>query len=214
MPCAHLCVCAGCFGELQRQAARRGDPFSQCPVRRGSGPGIMRVFVSTVDAASATYSTGTEGPPIAPPWPQSGASSSAYPSGSTADRGQAASQQPAPPQPQRPPPSIFEDPRLEQGHGRQLEEALGAPAGANADPFRFYVVWRLSAQLAVPQQQDFRGLHVGRGLAAYTAIVTANGGTIGGLRWRRALSPPEAVALYFAEAARHQAPLSLRVHLW
>ena len=210
MPCAHLCVCAGCFGELQRQAARRGDPCSQCPVCRGNGNGIMRVFVSAIDAASSTYAAGSEGPQVPPPWPSSGSGHGSYPQGSAQERGQAASQRPTGPSPQRPPPSVFQDSRLEQGHGRRLEEALGAPAAAGAEPFRLYVVWRF----AEPQQQDLRGLHVGRGLAAYTAIVATNGGTIGGLRWRRALAPPEAIELYFMEAARHGAPLVLSVHFW
>ena len=78
---------------------------------------------------------------------------------------------------------------------------------------RFYVVWKMPPPL-VRRSEDFRGIHGARGLSGYHGLLAEAGGIGGGLKWKSTRSLDEAVRLYHAYKAVHEAPLHPPFYSW
>ena len=72
---------------------------------------------------------------------------------------------------------------------------------------RFYAVWKVRGET------HHAGVHVGIGASAYHGLI-ALAGSMGGLRWRRCSSLPDAVNTYLAEAGAHGASLLVSFFHW
>jgi hypothetical protein len=70
------------------------------------------------------------------------------------------------------------------------------------------VVWRIRSSA------DYAGIHIGSGTTAYDGIIGLAGGSIGGIKFRRAYSIVEARLMYVAEAGRHRVQPEPALYEW
>lgn len=114
---------------------------------------------------------------------------------------------------------LFRDLRLETHTPAEVAEPLAEPSptnlsssvsslGAesrhsedqNQEPYRFYAVWHIPNNRG---ELDLVGIHVGRGVEAYSRILEANNREFAGIRFRRAETLVAAQDLFRSEAEQH-----------
>jgi hypothetical protein len=106
-------------------------------------------------------------------------------------------------------PTTAESPGAFSDYTTQLAIYFKSQAEEAGGDIRFYVVWKMPAQ-----REDFRGIHGARGLSGYHGLLAAAGGFGGGLKWKATRSLDEAVRLYHAFKAVHEAPLHPPFYSW
>ena len=90
--------------------------------------------------------------------------------------------------------------------------ALGCPAVAAGGELRCYAVWSLCKRSG---DRQWAGVHLGRSRTAYEGLLLLNGGSFGGLAWRREANVEAAERRWLSEAERHKLdPKHIRFFFW
>ena len=94
-----------------------------------------------------------------------------------------------------------EPPPLDELEAVQVPVEIGQGSHEFTSTTRFYAVWSLSK---AGGGREFSGVHAGEGTEAYKGLIALNGGSWGGIRWRRFGSYDEAITGFIAERAKHK----------
>ena len=94
---------------------------------------------------------------------------------------------------------------------RRVQRADLSALESEGGDVRFYAVWALCRASG---DRQWAGVHGSRGTNSYSGLLLLNGGSFGGLRWRRAASLAAASALWEAEAPGKRIEHPIRFYQW